>query len=377
MNQHALASNCTVNGSLSPGPVGGSAVNQILCEAIPHAFADFLAGPGHTVSCDAMRFVGSDVAPRPIWQHVRTKLVECLVHVACIRTEQGVVAKPSDCLQRPQHPLRMAASHLIPAKLLQLSCGRSFASSSTAATVGSGVLEVLSVKHWVQVLRYRGSSWPKGLVGGAARLEDPCEFFVPFCTWLDMELREAEEPSQLLGQVWEADLLPAFRSSTPTLRICDGRVFSRPCVKVRADWQSFLSEVGLLKFVEPRVRLALQNATPHLMESLTMGMPSRPELAALCVSWHMTAFDGLGLTAEPVPVKALLASLACLKETFMADELPEASRLGIDLPLATPKQLDPEVRLAWWREWPSSIHSLPASNSSLLFKRLKPFTKQP
>ena len=324
-------------------------MNQLLCQAIPRAFADFFAGPGRSVSCHAMKYVGSEVAPRPIWQHVRTKLVESLVQVACIRTEQGLVAKPTDCLERPQHPARLAASHLIPAKLLQLSCGRSFASSSTVATVGTGVLEVLSVKHWVQVLRYRGSSWPNGLVGGAAQWEDPCEFFLPFCTWLDMELREAEQPSQLLGQVWEVDLLPAFRSSTPTLRMCDGPVFSRPCVKVRADWQGFMSEIGWLKFVEPRVRLALQTATPHLMDSLTMGMPSRPELAALCVSWHMTVLDGLGMTTEPVPVKAILASLACLKETFLSDELPEGTRLGIDLPMALPKP-DPEARLAWWRE---------------------------
>ncbi|CAE7699213.1 NOV [Symbiodinium microadriaticum] len=328
----------------------GSTVNQILCNAIPQAFGDFLAGPGHDVSCQAMRFVGCEAAPRPIWQHVRTKLVDSLLHVACIRTEEGAVAKPEECFERPQHPLRVAASQLIPAKLLQLSCGRSFASSSSVATVGvgAGVLEVFSLEHWIKVLRYRGSSWPCGLVGSAAQTEDPCEFFVPFCTWLDMELREAEQPSQLLAQVWDVDLLPAFRSRTP-LRISDGPIFSRPCVKIRADWQGFLSEVGLLKFVEPRVRLALQNATPHLMESLTMGMPSRPELAALCISWHLTSFNGLGVTAEPTPMKALLASLACLKETFLSDELPDGSRLGLDLPLPLPKA-DPEARQAWWRE---------------------------
>eukprot|EP00439_Symbiodinium_sp_Y106_P083838 s470_g24.t1 len=328
----------------------GSTVNQILCNAIPQAFGDFLAGPGRDVSCQAMRFVGCEAAPRPIWQHVRTKLVDSLLRVACIRTEQGAVAKPEECFERPQHPLRLAASQLIPAKLLQLSCGRSFASSSSAATVGAGagVLEVFSLEHWIKVLKYRGSSWPGGLVGSAAQTEDPCEFFVPFCTWLDMELREAGQPSQLLAQVWDVDLLPAFRSRTP-LRISDGPIFSRPCVKIRADWQGFLSEVGLLKFVEPRVRLALQNATPHLMESLTMGMPSRPELAALCISWHLTSFNGLGVTAEPTPMKALLASLACLKETFLSDELPEGSRLGLDLPLPLPKA-DPEARQAWWRE---------------------------
>ena len=337
------------NGFFTTALRRGSTVNQILCNAIPQAFGDFLAGPGHDVSCQAMRFVGCEAAPRPIWQHVRTKLVDSLLHVACIRTEEGAVAKPEECFERPQHPLRVAASQLIPAKLLQLSCGRSFASSSSVATVGvgAGVLEVFSLEHWIKVLRYRGSSWPCGLVGSAAQTEDPCEFFVPFCTWLDMELREAEQPSQLLAQVWDVDLLPAFRSRTP-LRISDGPIFSRPCVKIRADWQGFLSEVGLLKFVEPRVRLALQNATPHLMESLTMGMPSRPELAALCISWHLTSFNGLGVTAEPTPMKALLASLACLKETFLSDELPDGSRLGLDLPLPLPKA-DPEARQAWWR----------------------------
>ena len=47
-------------------------------------------------------------------------------------------------------------------------------------------------------------------------------------------------------------------------------------------------------------------------------------------------------------MKALLASLACLKETFLSDELPEGSRLGLDLPLPLPKA-DPEARQAWWR----------------------------
>ena len=352
-------------------------MNQILCQAIPRAFADFLAGPGNGLSGHAMRFVGSEAAPRHVWQHVRSKLLESLVQVACIRTEQGAVAKPTDCLERPHHPLRMAASQLIPAKLLQLSCGRSFASSGAVATVGTGVLEVFSLKHWVKVLKYRGSSWPKGLVAVQLEdLEDPCDFFVPFGTWLDMELREAEQPSSFLAQIWELDLLPAFRSCTPTLRICDGPIFSRPCVKIRADWQGFLSEAGLLKFVEPRVRLALQNATPHLMESLTMGMPSRPELAALCISWHLTAFNGLGVTTEPMAVKAVLASLACLKETFLTDELPEGSRLAIDLPLPLPKQ-DPEARQAWWRElgkwlWLPSWHTVSnASTPSLRLLRPK------
>lgn len=31
--------------------------------------------------------------------------------------------------------------------------------------------------------------------------ENPCDFFLPFCRWLEMELKEAEQPSEVLNQI--------------------------------------------------------------------------------------------------------------------------------------------------------------------------------
>ncbi|CAJ1377697.1 unnamed protein product [Effrenium voratum] len=288
----------------------GSALNQLICKNIPKAFQEFMAG--HWLSHKAMMLLGTEVVPRPIWQHVRRELVEALTQVPCVETESGTLEPPKRCLARPKAPLARQASKLIPLELLLASCDRHFADAKG--------LEVLDLSHWVKVLQYRGGAWREGLVAQATQWENPCDFFVPLCSWLELELKESEQPSELLQQLWEVDLLPGFR--VPTLRLSGGPIFTRPCLKVRADWQGILSEAGLLRVLSPKLRLVLQTTTPFLLDSLTCNM-SRAELAACCVQWHLTRFEGLHLFAKELPLKAVLASLACLKETFLAEEMPD------------------------------------------------------
>lgn len=306
----------------------GSAVNRLICDAIPDAFREFMATAPRMGSM-AMKLVGADVVPRPLWLHVRQKLLESLAQVACVLTECGEVCAPSSCIERPKHPLALRASELIPPKLLKISCGRSFASSSLGSGYsGSGSsssgssLETLSLAHWVKVLSYRGGDWPKGLIAEVTSWENPCDFFLPFCRWLEMELKEAEQPSEVLNQIWDLDLLPAFRSELQPLRLSSGHIFARPCVKIRTEWQGALCDAEVLRIVEPRCRCALQSATPFLLESLTWPSPTRAELAAACIRSHQMDFDPFAV-AEPMSMKAVLASLACLKEAFLADEVLE------------------------------------------------------
>eukprot|EP00931_Biecheleriopsis_adriatica_P032589 TRINITY_DN19008_c0_g1_i1.p1 TRINITY_DN19008_c0_g1~~TRINITY_DN19008_c0_g1_i1.p1 ORF type:complete len:1471 (-),score=337.13 TRINITY_DN19008_c0_g1_i1:128-4540(-) len=320
----------------------GSAVNHELCELIPEAFVDFMTGSGQFLSARARSYLGTEVASS-LWQAVREKLVASLAHVACVLTEDGDMARPSECLERPHDAVGLAASHVVPPLLLELSCGRRF-----AASAGSGA-EVLGLQHWVKMLKFRGEPWQEGLIVSAAKQQNPCDFFLPFCAWLEAELKSTEQPSELLNSLRDLDLLPAFGMKDRALRICDGLLFLRPCLQVRADWQRTLCQAGVLQILEPRVRMALQGATPHFLSALTVGMPSRSTLAAACVAWHATGLDGRGIMAEPLCVQALIASLACLKEAFLADELPDGAALGIDVPLQPPGET-PEARLKWWRE---------------------------
>eukprot|EP00435_Cladocopium_sp_Y103_P007182 s3744_g2.t1 len=303
----------------------GSAVNRLICDAIPNAFREFMATAPRDMGSMAMKLVGADVVPRPLWRHVRQKLLESLTQVACVLTECGEVCAPSSCIERPKHPLALRASELIPPKLLKISCDRRFASQSPSSSSSSS-LETLSLAHWVKVLSYRGGDWPHGLIAEVTSWENPCDFFLPFCRWLEMELKEAEQPSEILNQIWDLDLLPAFRSHAAEplqpLRLSSGHIFARPCVKIRTEWQAALCDAEVLRIVEPRCRCALQGATPFLLESLTWPSPTRAELAAACIRLHQMDFDPFAV-AEPMSMKAVLASLACLKEAFLADEVLE------------------------------------------------------
>jgi len=45
--------------------------------------------------------------------------------------------------------------------------------------------------------------------------ENPCDFFLPFCRWLEMELKEAEQPSEVLNQIL------GFEKPVQTCSKCD------------------------------------------------------------------------------------------------------------------------------------------------------------
>ncbi|CAE8602618.1 unnamed protein product, partial [Polarella glacialis] len=69
-----------------------------------------------------------------------------------------------------------------------------------------------------------------------------------------------------------------------------------------------------------------------------------------CAAWHATGIDGSCATDEPTLLQAVLASLACLKETFLADEVPAGGDLWAELPLPKLRSHTPEERFSWWRE---------------------------
>eukprot|EP00913_Durusdinium_trenchii_P014536 g13636.t1 len=253
------------------------------------------------LSAHATKLLGADVVPRPIWQHLRQKLLDSLTQVACVITESGEVCSPSACVERPTNLVALKASQLVPANLLQSSCGKRFAAESR-----SGMVEVFSLKHWIQILKFRGGDWPKGLIAEVSAWENPCDFFLPFGAMLELALQEAHQPSEVLREIWDVDLLPAFRSQRP-LRISSGQLWARPCLKIRADWQGLLCDANLLHIVEPRVRFGLQTAAPQLLEALSEWTPTRCSLGKRLVQWHLMEVN------EKTPIKAVLASLACLR----------------------------------------------------------------
>lgn len=292
----------------------GSPLNRLLCDAIPVAFRNFLTGDGDLLdreAAQAARYLGVDVLPGP-WQQLRKELVKCLNDICCIRTEQGELCLPKQCLERPKCVVAFKASQLIPNDLLMRSCQRSFVQTAReTSTAETSSVEVLSLKHWAQVLKFRDEKWSKSLVAEAATWDNPLDFFLPFCSYLEKELKA--DPSEFLQQLWDVELFSSFRSSP--LKLCDGPFWSRACVKLRADWQGIFCEAGLLRILEPRLRFALQATTPLLLECLST-TPTRATLVESCVSWHLTEFSAL---SAPVRMKAVLASLACLKDSFLAE----------------------------------------------------------
>ena len=269
----------------------GSPLNRLLCDAIPVAFRNFLTGDGDLVDGEAARYLGVDVLPGPMWQHLRKELVNCLNDICCIRTEEGELCLPKQCLERPKCIVAFKASQLIPNDLLMRSCQRSFVQRTSRET---SQLEVLSLKHWAQVLKFRDEKWTKSLVAEAATWENPLDFFLPFCSYLEKELKA--DPTDFLQQLWDVELFSSFRSSP--LKLCDGPFWSRCCVKIRADWQGIFCESKLLRILEPRLRFALQATTPSLLECLS-ATPTRATLVESCVSWHLTDF---GPFSAPVPL---------------------------------------------------------------------------
>ncbi|CAE8650628.1 unnamed protein product, partial [Polarella glacialis] len=331
----------------------GSPVNRILCDAIPHVFAEALSLHGELLSSSALALLGPQEAPTALWRQVRLELATALRHVACVPTEDGSVARPGECLERPRDARGRAASQLVPPLLLEMSCGRRFAASSaTSSDTGSlsSAIEALGVDHWVKILSFRGGLWPDGLVGAAVRQSAPWEFFLPLCAWLQAELADSEQPSELLQQFWDVDLLPALAPKQSLLPLSAGPLLLRPCMKLRHDWQRWLCEAGVLKILEPRIRMALEGSVPQLLAAVAVAAPQRSEVAAACAAWHATGIDGSCATDEPTLLQAVLASLACLKETFLADEVPAGGDLWAELPLPKLRSHTPEERFSWWRE---------------------------
>ena len=281
------------------------------------------------------------------------RLLDVLRGLACVRTEDGDLVCPDACLLRPEGALGLAASQLIPPELLLLACGRRFVRDGGAkdAPLRLASLEVLGLSHWAAVLSYRGTLWPHGLAGEAAREGGAARFFHPLYAWLDAELQEAERPSQLLEQLWGLELFPAASPRHGLLRLADRPILGEPCAALPREWQAALCQAGALHALEPSVREGLEGGAARFvgLTSVAAAAQRRTVLLA-CARWHAARFGASGMRLV-APTVGLWESLACLRDAFLEGLAPpELHSVGGDPEREASAELPREASLAQWRE---------------------------
>ncbi|CAK8996577.1 unnamed protein product [Durusdinium trenchii] len=219
----------------------GSWRNQVLCEALPHAFANALE-MHPSLAPHALAFLGH-AEPSPFWQAVHARLLEQMHGTACVPLEDGGLDLPENCLLRPGGGLALGASRLVPAELLLRSCGKRWARATTSA-LG---LEEIGLEHWLQILRFRDSDWPKGLCGSWLSGEGDLEPFRTLFGYLGELLAVAEDPSEVLQLLWDLELLPVesqegLRLFRPRDRVCSRRGRTGPAWA----WQRLEGQIRVL-----------------------------------------------------------------------------------------------------------------------------------
>ncbi|CAJ1373127.1 unnamed protein product [Effrenium voratum] len=272
----------------------GSRVNQALCRALPGAFAGALE-MHPDLQQRALAFLG--LAPAsPFWRVVHSSLSEQLQGTACVPLEDGGLERPENCLLRPSGGSALEAARLLPPALLWLGCRRRLAAPNS----GAHGLEELGFQHWLQILRHRDEGWPQGLLGSWLEKEE-FQAFKVFFAYLGEVLSSAEDPAEVLQQLWAVELLPADCKERRLFGLSEGPVFCRGPEAALDPAVRRLCEEGVLRVLHeaawrpgaflsaacaPLTAAALMEACArhHTLESLT------PEVAWTSLSMLQSLF---------------------------------------------------------------------------------------